>query len=482
MGTWAEEIGEGIELGDKRLQARVVALLGVFAEKAGSSIPDACESWAATCAAYRFFDNEDVEPEKIIVGAARATLNRCRGEGVVLAVQDTTAVDYTSHDQTEGMGPLETSWRRGLFVHSTLAVSEKGVPLGLIAQEIWARDPQGIGKRHQRKQLPVEAKESAKWLVALKRTEERLMSVGVRVVTVADREADVYELFALAEEVRGEWVIRARHDRKLTDEAGKLLSAVESVSPSVRATVQVQRADNRPARQAKLEMRRATVVLRPPERAREVMAKWWAAHLEVEHLLPEELHPIRVGVILVTELEAPEGVEPLRWLLLTNLPVETEEQVLRCVGYYRQRWIVERYHYVLKSGCQVEKLQLETAERLRRALAMYGIVAWRLLWLTHEARAQPESPCTMVLDEDAWRLLVAYRNPKGVLPTQPPDLHTIVREIAKLGGFLGRKHDGEPGVKTIWRGLRRLNDMVLGYRIIQAHPELLSKQRPATYV
>lgn len=482
MTGWAEEIVGGIELGDKRLNERLVALVETFAERPGSSIPEACQGWAATRAAYQFFDNEKVEAEAIIASAAQATLRRCQGQQVVLAVQDTTSLDYSSQTKIAGLGPLESPDYRGLFVHTTLVVSPEGVPLGLIGQEIWARDPEDIGKRHQRKELPVEAKESAKWLRALKQTEQRLSSAGITVVTVADREADVYELFTLARELDGQWLIRARHDRKLAGQEGKLLDAVESAPACVCATVELPRADDRPARQAKLEVRRAQVILQPPYRMKTVIGQWWAEHPEVERLAPTELCPVRVNVILVTEVDTPEGTKPLRWLLLTSLPADTPEQVLSCVDYYRLRWLAERQNYVLKSGCQVEKLQLEKAERLERALAVYALVAWRLLWLTYEARVHPQAPCTLALDEDEWRVLASLDYPRAVLPLEPPTIQEAILRIAKLGGFLGRKHDGAPGVKTLWRGMRRLNDMVLAYRALREHPDLLSETTRATYV
>lgn len=482
MAGWTREIVESVELGDERLNQRLYALMEAFAEKPGASIPEACETWNDTHAAYLFFDNKAVEADAITSGAAQTTLSRCRGHQVVLAVQDTTSLDYTSHSKTEGLGPLEATTRRGLFVHSTLAVSDEGVPLGLIDQAVWARDPEDTGKRARRKKLPIEAKESAKWLRSLKQTEERLHSAGVEVVTVADREADVYELFALAEEMDSAWVIRARHDRKLKGEEGKLLAKVESAPTYACGTVEVSRSDDRPARQAKLEVRWVQVTLQPPCRAKEVIAQWWAEHPDVERLAPPRLEPVTVGVILVTEVDPPAGVEGLRWLLLTNMPVDTLEEVQLCINRYRLRWLAERYHFVLKSGCRIEKLQLEKAERLVRALAVYAVVAWRLLWLTYEARVHPQLPCSLVLHEDAWRLLLAFSSPAGKVASEPPDMRTAVREIAKLGGFLARKHDGEPGVKTIWRGLRRLNDMVLGYRALREHPELLAQFHPVTYV
>jgi hypothetical protein len=213
--TWANEIVGEIELGDDRLNKRLVTLVETFVERPAASIPEACGSWTATEAAYRFFDNQAVEPERVILAMAEATAKRCQGLQLVLAVQDTSSLDYTMHTDAEGLGPLENPRRRGLFAHTTLAVDPRGgVPLGIISQQVWARDLGTIGKRHQRKELPVEAKESARWLVGLKETEARL-GPTTRVLTVADREADVYELFALAHELKGDWLIRARHDRNV---------------------------------------------------------------------------------------------------------------------------------------------------------------------------------------------------------------------------------------------------------------------------
>jgi hypothetical protein len=332
-----------------------------------------------------------------------------------------------------------------------------------------------VGKRAQRKERPIEAKESARWLVSLQETEERLGSTA-RVLSVADREADVYELFALGHELHGDWLIRARHDRALVGEEQHLVAAVEHAPVCARTTVELPRTDERDARRASLVVQTAQVEVKPPRRAVGVISQWWAEHPRVARLAPEKLRPVPVGVVLVTEVDPPAGATPVRWLLLTSLLVETPEQALACVGYYRLRWLVERYHFVLKNGCQVEKLQLETAERLRRALAVYSEVAWRLLWLTYEARAQPEAPCSAVFDDLPWRLLGAAVGPPGVLPATPPDLRTTVRQIAQLGGFLGRRGDGEPGVKTLWRGLRRLSDMDATYRLLQQHPDLLPTQ------
>ena len=484
MAVWMDEVETSVELGDERLNKRFATLVEAFVERPAASIPEACGSWAATQAAYRFFGNDAVVPDTLREAMAQATAARAQGRPVILAVQDRTSLDYTSHTDTSGLGPLENPQHRGLFAHSTLAVDpEGGVPLGVVGQQVWARESQRVGKRHQRKEVPIEAKESQRWLVGLQETHARL-SVVARVVTVADREADIYELFALAYHLPGEWLIRARHDRRVAGELAHLVATVEAAPVCARTLVELVRTNKREARLATLEVRRAQVTLLPPRRAVKVIQHWWAQHPQTAHLAPASLEPLTVGVVLAREVDAPADAEPVEWLLLTSLPVATTEDALLCISYYRLRWLVERYHFVLKSGCLLERLQLESAERLQRALAVYSEVAWRLLWLTYEARACPEAPCTVVFDEPTWQLLVLADCPTAALPLVPPDLRTAVRKVAMLGGFLGRKGDGEPGVKTLWRGLRRLTDMVAARRLLQEHPDLLPDERlhPLTYV
>jgi transposase-like protein/transposase Tn5 family protein len=475
--TWMSEVAGEIELGDERLRKRFLTLAETFLEKPASSIPEACGTGAATPAAYRFFDNEAVVPDELTDAMAEATARRCQGLSRVLAVPDPTSLDFTGHTDTVGWGPLEHPRHRGLFVHTTLAVDPRGgVPLGIMSQLVWARDPPSVGKGHQRKEVPVEAKESARWLISLLETEAHL-GASVRVLSVADREADVSELFVLAHEVKGDWLIRARHDRNLGGGAGHVIATVEQPKVSATSTVTLPRTNDRVARRATRALRRAPVVLVPPERRQGQMAAWWAAPGAATHLVPPVMAPLRVGVVLVTEVAPPLGVKPVRWLLLTNRPMETTEQALECVEDDRLRWLIERFHYVLKSGCQVEKRQLETAARLRRALVVYSEVAWRLLWLTSEARTEPDATCSTVFTDLTWQLLWMAVRPKIPLPVAPPTWRTATRQTAQLGGFLARNGDGEPGGKTLWRGLRRLQDMEAGAVLFQQHPDFLPTLR-----
>jgi hypothetical protein len=374
----------------------------------------------------------------------------------VLAIQDTTDLDFTHHPATKGLGPLEHLTMRGLKVHSVLCVSSDGVPLGLVHQEVWARDPKAVGKRHRRRKLETKDKESQRWLSALGATQKAIPE-GVRVITVADREADMYDLFAAPRKGGVELLIRASHNRRVHHEARYLWDAIRSTPPCGQLVVELKRSDDRPPRQAQLTLRFASLEIEPP----------------VHHRKRGRLKPILVQVVLAEEEGPPAGAEAVCWLLLTTLPVRSFEEAVQCVGWYTYRWLVERYHFVLKSGCRVEELQLEEAERIHNALASYCIVAWRLLWLTYEARRNPDASCETVLEAHEWQSLYCTVNKTLELPKRVPSLREAVRWTAQLGGFLGRRRDGEPGVKTIWRGLVRLHDIAATWEMLRPHSSTL---------
>lgn len=270
-------------------------------------------------------------------------------------------------------------------------------------------------------------------------------------VTVADREADIYELFALERQENSQLLIRGNHNRRVNHEAKYLRSCMAQTDPCGQLVVEVPRGDERPARQATLTIRFATLEIQPPR----------------GHLHYSQLQPLKIQVVLAEEENPPKGVTAISWLLLTTLAVNCFADAVQCVRWYSYRWLIERYHYVLKSGCRVEELQLETADRIERALATYCIVAWRLLWLTYEARMNPDAPCDTVLETHEWQALYCTIHQSSTHPSQPPSLQQAVWWIAQLGGFLGRKHDGNPGVKTIWRGLRRLHDIAATWKLLR---------------
>ena len=311
------------------------------------------------------------------------------------------------------------------------------------------RDPDTVGKKHKRRQLETKDKESQRWLSTLEATPE-LISHQTAMITVADREADIYDLWATPRRPGSELLIRISHDRRVKHQAHYLWDAVLQSPVEGELNIQLNRSDTRPPREATLAVRYTKLAIRGP------------AHRESK----EHLEPVEAQVILAQEENPPTGVPPVRWLLFTTLPVRDYQDAIRFLRWYSYRWLVERYHYVLKSGCNMEKLQLEEVNRILRALATYCIVAWRLLWLTYQARQNPDSPCDSVLQVHEWQSLYCTVNKTPVPPETPPTLHQAVRWIAQLGGFLGRRHDGEPGVKTIWRGLRRLYDIAETWKLL----------------
>jgi len=451
--SWVARELQYADLGDARLNRRLINLVEALADQPTSSVPEACGDWAATKGAYRFWSSDQVSVVAIQEAHRRSTMERVRGHEWVLAIQDTTSLDFTAHPATQGLGTLDHPARRGLKVHSVLLASTQGVPLGIIHQEVWSRDPQTLGKKHQRRSKETKDKESQRWLTALERTQEGCPE-ETRVITVADREADIYDLLAMPRQPGAELLIRATYNRRVDHEARYLWEAMDQSPVRGEITITLQRRDNQAARSATLTLRYQTLALRPPRHRR---AK-------------ERLQPVEVAVILAQEESPPPGIKPVRWLLFTTLTVNTFQEAVQCLRWYSYRWLVERYHFVLKSGCNLEKLQLEDGQRIHRALATYSIVAGRLLWLTYLARKDPEGSCDSVLETHEWQSLYCTVHRTPIPPEKPPTLQEAVRWIARLGGFLGRTHDGHPGVKTIWRGLRRLHDIANTWKLL--HPDL----------
>jgi hypothetical protein len=458
--SWAQqEVGQA-QLGHGARTKRLVQLVEDLAAHPAESVPQSCEDWAATKGAYRFWDNVHVEAAAIRRAHSENTVARCQGHELILAIQDTTDLDYSTHPATRGLGHLQGKRTKGklpqgLKVHSVLAASQEGVPLGLLWQQVWVREEEVASQEEQehRRHQSIEEKESGRWLLA-QQAIQASFEPEQRVLTIADREADLYDLFAQPRPAGKELLIRAKHDRRLKTEpkaeAEHLWERIRQTKAAVIVAFEVPRTHEHQARSTKLAIRFATLTIAPP-RPKKNHAVW---------------KPLPLQVVLAEEVDPPEGETAVSWLLLTTMPVTGYEEAVQVVLWYSLRWLIERYHYVLKSGCRIEELQLETAQRLERALATYCIVAWRLLWLTYEARQAPESSCEVLLQKEEWQALYATILQTPTPPEQPPTLHEAVHWIARLGGFLGRKSDGEPGVKVIWRGLRRLEDIAATWRLL----------------
>jgi hypothetical protein len=360
---WAEREMDDLDLGDARLNRRAVEILGRFWEKPLASIPQAFQDWAGAKATYRFMDNDKVDLDSLLEPHRRRTAERAREYEVVLAVGDTTMLDYTSHPKTRGLGPLSDLDHRGFVLHPTLVTTPDRVPLGLIDVRVWTRDDEtfAAGDKDDR---TIDEKESYKWLDSLAAAEalqRRLANEGAatKVVSVFDREGDIFDVFASAGDTSCELLVRAKTDRSVDRPEGKLWETMATSPVAGTVGVHLPATKKRTKRDAVLEVRFEELSLLPPTGRK----------------VSEGFVPIRVSVVYAKEVDPPEGEEPVRWMLVTTLPVRSLEDACRVLGYYCARWDEELYFRILKSGCEVEERRLETADRLLRCLPFDMIVA-----------------------------------------------------------------------------------------------------------
>jgi hypothetical protein len=439
------------ERGDVRRPQRLVQLAHVLAPRPGAALPEAWGSAAMLKAAYRFLTNDDIVPDDILQSPMEATYHRLPAVAVVLAVQDTTEANWTPLQATEGWGPLGHPACRGLLVHTTGAFTPERVPLGLWAQQVWARAPDDIGKRARRKQLPISQKESQKWLHSLTAVSTaRDCCPTTRFVRVGDREAAIYEVLAAERPAGVELVRRASWDRGVRAPQRHIWAAVETHPVGAELVVQVPRRGPHPARQATLVLRYCPLPVVPPRRDK-----------------AERLPALTLWVVPARDVQAPAAVDPLEWMLLTTVAVATAEDAIERVHWYAGRWGIEVWHRVLKSGGPLEARQCQTADRVRRGRALYSVLAWRILDATMLARAVPEAPCSILVEPDAWQALYCAIHRVPTPPAEPPSLGQAVTWIAQLGGFVGRRRSDRPGAEVLWRGLQHLSDLPTMYCIMR---------------
>lgn len=460
---WMEEEFGGAALSDKRLVERLMQLGESFFAMPTANIPQACATKSATKAAYRFFDNDQISMGAILSPHFEATESRLRNHEVVLVAQDTSSLNYTHHPMTEGLGPINTVQDKstGLLLHDTMAFTPEGTPLGLLDVQCWARDKDEAGKRHQRHGKTIEEKESFKWLKSYRNVcEVQARCPQTQLIVMADREADIHELFAEYLHIRksAQLLIRAEksRNRNVTDDEEqiqRLWPYMETLKPTGIVELLVPPRPDKPSRLAKLEVRFAPVTLKAPHRK-------------------SSLPAVPIRAVYAKEVDAPAGVdEPLGWMLLSTLPVTSFEEAKNALTRYARRWGIEIYHRVLKSGCRIKDRQLGAARRLENCLAIDMVVAWRIHHLTWLGRETPDVPCTVFFEDAEWKALVGFINQTPVVPDTPPTLRQAVIMVATLGGFLNRKSDGEPGAETIWRGLQRLDDITKAYIAFVLRPQ-----------
>jgi len=468
---WAEQQFGDCQLGDTRRTRRLVDYAARQAVEPAASTHSVCAGNDAVAeGTYRWMRNHSIDPKAVEEGPFQATVDVCGRRKLVLAVQDTTTLVF-AHSVADELGNVGGGKEHnvpGLLVHSTLMVdAHSGEPLGLSDQQRWSRPPTPVGSKpkrpkatQQHKRRAYEDKESAKWEQATEAMCGRLLDTS-DVITVCDREADIYEYLSYL--IRGghRFVVRAAQDRSLLTHKGNLFD-VMAKQPVVgkrlveiaqrgaqRGTAKQKKRAARPARTACMSIRVATVALaRPANR----------------HDGPESL---RVAVVYLRERNAPKGEDPAEWLLLTTERISTRREFEQVIQHYEHRWLIEEFHKSWKTGCRIEHRRFQSVENLERIMAVTAPIAVRLLQLRFLSRSTPNKQCTIILSPTQWQCLFAKTEPERPVPKRPPSVAWAFRAIARLAGWRDTKRTGKVGWQMLWRGWAKLESLVEGWRLAQ---------------
>jgi hypothetical protein len=439
---WISEEFKTLDFKSKRLEKRFMKAMSDISDHPDKSIWLASGSRSNAKAVYRMLGNEKCTKESIL-SSHRDAIEARNEAGVLLAIQDTMSVNYNTHTKTEGLGYNCEKKTLGVNVHSSLALIPEGIPIGVLAQSVSTRfDREDTRTKEQRRRRPIEEKESYCWLEAMKASAENVPE-NVKLIHIADREGDIYELYALAERTGEKFIVRATTHNRLTTDGEKTLDVLRNTSAVGvdRVVIPANHKTKRKEREAVLAVRYKTFDVRKP------------AILNPNKRLETSLN---LTLMSLTEENPPEGVEPVEWLLMTNLPIDCTEDAIQIAKYYKQRWKIERFHFVLKSGCEIEKIQQRSIDGIELLILMYSIIAVHIMMLTYTARNFPDTPCSLLFAESEWKTLFRAVNRTTSAPDTPYSMAEALRFVAKLGGFVGAPSDGEPGLKVIWIGLNAL--------------------------
>lgn len=449
---------------DNRLKERFRKILKQIWNGIGQTIPFVCQDWANTKAAYRFLSNENVNEKEILEGHFIATKERvtAKKEGVILVLQDTTEFSYNSSN------PDKIGWttnlqvgksmlgkpilykKCGILMHSSLAVTDAGLPLGLCAIKFWTRKQfkgtNELKKRINQTRIPIEEKESYRWLENLKHSTELLQDPG-RCVHIGDRESDIYELFVLAKEYNTHFLVRICQDRLIDDGSSTIADSMDLVPISGLHSVAIKDANGN-MMEVELEIKYHNIKILPPVGIKR--KKYPALMLTVIHAIEKEI---------------PTDRERIIWKLVTDLPITKTEEAIEKLHWYSFRWKIETFHKILKSGCRAESLKLRTAEPLTNLIAIFCIVSWRIFWMTMIARLSPNAQPELAFTKEELEVLDAMPNNKPNSIIQNKSLSYYLNKVARLGGYMNRALDSPPGNIVMWRGLSKLADIRLGFNM-----------------
>jgi Transposase DNA-binding len=460
MRTTYSKRATNLTFGDTRLTRRFKEICGLFEQGLSQTIPQACLKKSQAKAVYRFFDHRYVTPQKMIATHhsefETSFLNGSYRR--LLQISDTVELDFTKEKGASQLGSLNYVHQKGMLLHNSMLISDLGLPLGLLSQSYTVRKDEDFGKSEARLSLPIEQKETYRWLEHFERGQTLCQKYpDIEVVYVADSEADIMELFQLSRHKTMHLVVRSKHDRLLADKSSHLYQAVSTQVAQGQYQIEIIHPHTQKERTATLEVRFCPVEL--------------TQHKQIKSKPNRSV--VQFYAVQVREIDPPEDIaEPIQWFLLTTLPVTSFEEARQIIGYYVLRWIIERFHYLLKSGrAQVESLQLETAPRLQNAITAYSLATLKVLKIRYWAEKSPQSNIYEAgISPIEYEVLYAYAqkklDPNIVFEAnKPPSIAQYCKVLGQIGGFLPSKRQELPGLKIIARSLEKLKNLVDAYLI-----------------
>lgn len=435
----------GVDFGDIRREKRFIDIINNVSSQPGSSIPDQNDTWYDTKATYNFFRNEEVSLAALQKALMNYGVKKVSNEISLLILHDISNISFNDLE-ADGLGYLDNKVGRGILCYSSVAATTDGLPLSLLYQQTWTRSLDQLGKAAKRKERRFEEKESHRWYEGMQET-TKLLGDSVHKIHIADRQADVYELFFTGYEPNTDFLIRAGYNRRSAD--GPVWDLVGNQPPQANITLEIPDVSGKKKQSIAAQVRYQQVtILRP-------------------HGSENQYESVKLTAIEIKEDSSVnrKQEDQIHWKLLTTIEVQSVSEALQCVKWYTYRWLIERFHYVLKSGTKIEALQLKQSESLQKAITVYSLAAFRILLLVYNSRHHPNVSCEVALTSTQWKALYIMIHKKKELPPETPTLQQAVSWIGKLGGHLGRKSDGPPGLKTVWIGFTKLHNATLIYEI-----------------
>lgn len=456
--NWTAKEFETIDLGDKRLNHRIIHIVENLGLSPGRTIPQTFKSWGEIKACYNFFNNDLVSEQKLLAPHIEKTIERIKEYPVVLLPSDTTDINYTTKESMTGKERLANK-QNGIWLHPTIAVTPERLTLGIVDANFWHRESEVAGTSSAtgtlRDKAPIEEKESYRWLQSyLKACEIAKMAPETQIVNITDREGDIIEVFEAALEMEKQgsfayFIIRSQYDRCLDEKdeetkiQKKLRQRLKESASIGEIEFTIPPTDKRKGRKVKQQIKAVNVTLKSRNKYKKAKK-------------------VKINAVMAIEENPPEG-ESLVWIFITNLPIDSFDGVCNIIKYYLCRWEIELFFKILKSGCKIEERQLQTADRMKNLISIFMILSWRVLFTMMLGRVCSMMSTEEVFEKAEWKSVYKIVNHKKALPRKPPALGEFIIMVATLGGYVNKKGAEPPGVKTMWKGMARMVDFAIAW-------------------